>query len=105
MTEPGNMTGFPTPTPQRGKKYRPLVFIGYPLMILGIVTATMNTMNHLKQQPPEPLILDLTLARGYGGFIAYGVAAALLGFTLGMIGTRSRKAAEPGVAPDRRPLT
>ena len=50
----------------------------------------MKTMNHLKQQPPEPLGFDLTLKYGDGGFIAYGVAAAVLGFILMWIDYRRR---------------
>jgi hypothetical protein len=61
------------------------------LMNLGIVFTTMKTMNHLKQQPPEPLGLDLTLRYGDGGFIAYGVAVAVLGFILIWIDCRRTK--------------
>lgn len=61
------------------------------LLNLGVVFTTMKTMNHLKQQPPEPLGFDLTLRYGDGGFIAYGVTAAVLGFLLICIEPRHRK--------------
>ena len=61
------------------------------LMNFGVIFTTMKTMNHLKQQPPEPLGFDLTLRYGDGGFIAYGVAAAVLGFILIWMEPRHRK--------------
>lgn len=42
----------------------------------------MFTVKQIKQEPPEPLGFDLTLQWGYGGFIAYGVAATALGLLL-----------------------
>ncbi len=59
-------------------------------MNLGIVFTTMTTVSHLKQQPREPLGFDLALRYGDGGFIAYGVAAAVLGFVLMWIDYRRR---------------
>jgi hypothetical protein len=70
-----------TPRPQR-KSLGFLGAVGLVLMNFGTVSATMKTVQHLKQQPPEPLGFDLTLRYGDGGFIAYGVAAAVLGFVL-----------------------
>lgn len=93
MNEPGNVTGAPNSAGPGRKHFGIRFYIGLPLMILGIVTSTMFTINHLKQQPPEPLGFDLTLQWGYGGFIAYGVAAALLGFLLMLSDARRRKAA------------
>lgn len=61
-------------------------------MNLGIVVATMKTVQHLKQQPLEPLGFDLSLRYGDGGFIAYGVAAALLGLSLMWMDYRRRHA-------------
>ena len=74
------------------QKFRLRLWIGMLLMNFGIVFTSMKTMNHLKQQPPEPLGFDLTLRYGDGGFIAYGVAAAVLGFVLIVLEARRRKA-------------
>jgi hypothetical protein len=101
MSDPANKTSALTPTRPASKKYGPLYFVGLPLMIVGIVYATMSTMNHLKQQPPEPLVVDFTLKRGYGGFIAYGVAAGVSGFALMLVGARSKKPAGRLSAGDR----
>ena len=76
--------------PQR-KKFRLRLLIGMLLMNFGVVFTTMMTMNHLKLQPPQPLGFDLTLRWGYGGYIAYGVTAAVLGFILICIEPRDRK--------------
>ena len=73
------------------KKFRLRLFIGMLLMNFGLIFTMMMTMNYLKQQPPQPLDFDLTLRRGFGGFIAYGVAAALLGIVLIWIDCRHRK--------------
>ena len=91
MAEPETPEGEPNAARPGRKKFGIRYYIGLPLMNLGIVTATMFTMNHLKQQPPEPLGLDLTLRWGYGGFIAYGVAAAILGFLLLLSAARGKK--------------
>ncbi len=64
---------------------------GILLLNLGITFTTITTMNHLKQQPPEPLGFDLPLRDGDGGFIAYGVATAVLGFILIWMEPRHRK--------------
>ena len=77
--------------PPSRQKFRLRLCIGMLLMNLGIVFTSMKTMNHLKQQPPEPLGFDLTLKYGGGGFIAYGVATAVLGFILIWIDCRHRK--------------
>ena len=79
-----------TAGPQR-KKFGLLHIVGLLLMNLGVVFTTMKTVNHLKQQPPEPLGFDLTLRYGDGGFIAYGVATAVLGFILMWIAFRRSK--------------
>lgn len=94
MTESGNTPNTRNAVGTRRRQFGPLYFIGLPLMILGIVIASMNTMNHLKQQPPEPLIFDMTLARGFGGFIVYGVAGFVVGFVLMLVGVRRGKDAE-----------
>ena len=73
------------------KKFRLRLWIGMLLMNFGVIFTTMKTMNHLKQQPPEPLGFDLTLRYGDGGFMAYGVAAAVLGFILIWMEPRHRK--------------
>ena len=72
--------------------YPPLYWAGFALMIFGVTFTTMNVMNHLKQQPRQPLLFDLTLRRGDGGFIFYGALAAILGFTLILASARLRKA-------------
>ena len=61
-------------------------------MSFGMTFTTMTTMNYLKQQPPEPHGFDLTLRHGDGGFMAYGVTAAVLGFNLIWMEPRHRKA-------------
>jgi hypothetical protein len=79
-----------TAAPQR-KKLGFLGIVGLVFLNFGFVFATMKTVQHLKQQPPEPLLFDLTLRRGDGGFIVYGVAAAVLGSVLiGMEYRRSK---------------
>lgn len=76
--------------PQRGKFGLPHV-VGVLLMNLGIVIAAIKSVNHVKQQPPVPLGFDLTLRTGDGGFIAYGVAAAVSGLILIWIDAQRRK--------------
>ena len=78
--------------PPSRQKYRLQLLIGWFLWLFGVVFTTNVTMNHLKQQPRVPLGFDLTLRSGYGGFIAYGVATAVLGFILGWMASRRRKA-------------
>ena len=91
MSETENKSnGLNTAGPQR-KKFGLLHIVGLLLMNLGVVFTTMKTVNHLKQQPPEPLGFDLTLRYGDGGFIAYGVAAAVLGLILMWIAFRRSK--------------
>lgn len=77
--------------PPSRQKFRLRLWLGMLLMNFGVVFTTMKTMNHLKQQPSEPLGFDLTLRYGDGGFIAYGVTAAVLGFILICIEPRHRK--------------
>ena len=81
-----------TAGPQR-KRFRLRLWLGMLLFFFGVIFTTVTTMNHLKQQPPEPLGFDLTLRWGDGGFIAYGVAAAVLGFVLIWMEPRHRKGA------------
>jgi hypothetical protein len=50
-------------------------------MIFGVTFTTMKIFNHLEQHR-ENRWFDLTLRYGDGGFIAYGIAAAILGFVL-----------------------
>jgi hypothetical protein len=69
-------------------KFGPLFWAGMFLWIFGVTFAAVKTFNHFEQQPREPLGLDLTLRYGDGGFIAYGVAAAILGFVLILINSR-----------------
>ena len=78
--------------PPSRQKFRFQLWIGWFLWLFGVVFTTNVTMNHLKQQPREPLGFDLTLRSGDGGFIAYGVAIAVLGFILGWMASRRRKA-------------
>ena len=68
--------------PPSRQRFRLRLWIGMFLLNLGTVFTTMKTMNHLKQQPPQPLGFDLTLRHDDGGFIVYGVAVAVLGFIL-----------------------
>ncbi len=66
----------------KNRKFGLLGWAGRTLMIFGVTFTTMKIFNHLEQQPREPLGFDLTLRYGDGGFIAYGIAAAILGFVL-----------------------
>jgi hypothetical protein len=70
-----------TPPPRR-TRLGFLGVVGLVFLNFGFAFATMKTVQHLKQQPPEPLLFDLTLRRGDGGFIACGVATAVLGLVL-----------------------
>ena len=79
------------PTKPPRQKFGISWFIGYPLMIFGICFTTITTMNYLKEVPREPLLFDLTLRRGSGGFIVYGVAIAILGIVLMLRDVRRRK--------------
>jgi hypothetical protein len=75
-------------------KFGPLFWAGFSLWIFGVTFTTMKTFNHLEQQPREPLGFDLTLRYGDGGFIAYGIAAAILGFLAMWIARRNVKAVQ-----------
>lgn len=92
MAEPENTTNESNALGSQRKKLGPLWFAGIPLMIFGIVVSVMYTMNHLKQQPPEPIDFDMTLQHGDGGFIVYGVAVAVFGLILMLIGVRRKGA-------------
>ena len=91
MPESENKSNNQSTVPPQRQKFRYRLCLGMLLMNLGIVFTTMKTMNHLKQQPQEPLGFDLTLRYGDGGFIAYGVAVAVLGFVLIGMDYRRRK--------------
>ena len=80
MAEPAKKTDALDYASPVGKQLGIRYYIGLPIMIFGFVTVVMFTVKHLKEQPREPLGFDLTLRWGYGGFIAYGVAAAIVGF-------------------------
>ena len=69
----------------------PLYWVGFTVMLLGINFATIKTVQHLKQVPRVPLGFDLTLRRGDGGFIAYGVLLAVVGATMVWRGARRRR--------------
>ena len=68
-----------------------LWFAAYGLMIFGIVFTTMKVVGHLKREPREPLLFDLTLRRGDGGFIVYGIALTLLGIALLVLDAKRRR--------------
>ena len=95
MSEPGNANAAPNAARPQRKKLGLLYWIGMLLLILGSTFAANKTVQHLKQEPREPLGFDLTLQWGDGGFIAYGVATAIIGLILVLIGVRGRKDAEP----------
>ena len=69
----------------------PLWWVGFTVMLLGINFATIKTVQHFKQEPPQPLLFDLTLRRGDGGFIAYGVLLAVVGGIMVLRGARRRR--------------
>jgi uncharacterized membrane protein len=82
MAEEQNNNVKPNSARTLRKKPGPLGYAGYIMMIFGITLATMKTVQHFKQEPREPLGFDLTLRWGDGGFIAYGVLLAVLGFIM-----------------------
>lgn len=79
MTEEQKKNVKPNAANTPRKKPGPLWWVGFTMMLLGINFATIKTVQHFKQEPREPLGFDLTLKRGDGGFIAYGVLLAVLG--------------------------
>ncbi len=82
MTEEQNKTVKPNAANTPRKKPGPLCYVGFTMMLLGINFATIKTVQHFKQEPRVPLGFDLTLRRGDGGFIAYGVLLAVVGATM-----------------------
>ena len=79
MAEEQNKTAKPNAANTPSKKPGPLWYVGFTMMLLGINFATIKTVQHFKQEPRVSLGFDLTLSRGDGGFIAYGVLLAVLG--------------------------
>jgi hypothetical protein len=92
MTEEENKTVKPNAAITPRKNPGPLWYVGFPMMMFGFIFATMKTVQHFKQEPPEPLLFDLTLRRGDGGFITYGVLLAVLGAVMVWRDTRRRRA-------------
>jgi hypothetical protein len=79
-----------------GPRNRPLFWSGWALMVFGWTLTIMMVVNHFKEQPRQPLGLDLTLRWGYGGFIFYGVVILIVGLAMVLASHRSSR---PGREP------
>jgi hypothetical protein len=91
MAEEQNETFKPNAANMPRWKPGPLNYVGFLMMLLGVNFATIKTVQHFKQEPREPLGLDLTLRSGDGGFIAYGVLLAVSGAIMVLRGARRRR--------------
>ena len=95
MAEEQNKSIKPNGANTPRKRPGPLYWVGFVMMLLGINFATINTVQHFQQAPRAPLGFDLTLRRGYGGFIAYGVLLAVVGASMVLRGARRRSNSPP----------
>ena len=91
MAEEQNKIVKPNAAKTPRKTPGPLYWVGFVMLLLGVNFATITTVQYFKQKPPRPLVFDLTLRTGDGGFIAYGVLLAVVGAILVVRGARRRR--------------
>lgn len=75
-TQRNRTVGVPTPL------MRSTVRGAEALAVFGIVLGSLGAINQLVRQPP--LVVDLTLQRGNGGFVVVGLALAAAGALMGL---------------------